>query len=92
MRQKAAKVFLLIAIVWFLLGGFVYNFAPFWFSLIAAVFAIFPAIFGLRLVRALGIGLICGPVVVAVIEYKTARTMQMDSQSIKVYFARYRSL
>jgi hypothetical protein len=84
MRQRAAKVFLLIAIIWFLLGGFVYNFAPFWFSLIAAVFAIVPVLFGIRLVRILGIGLIVGPVVVAAIEYKAFRTMQMDSESIKI--------
>jgi hypothetical protein len=82
MRQKAARVCLLIAIIWFILGGFVLGNAPEWF-VISAFFAALAAFLGVRLVRISGTVLAVASVVVAIGEYQAEQIMKARVREIR---------
>jgi hypothetical protein len=82
MRQKAARVCLLIAIIWFILGGFLLGNAPEWF-VISAFFAVLAAFLGVRLVRISGTVLAVVSVVVAIGEYQAEQIMKARVREIR---------
>ena len=69
MRQKAARICLIVAIVWFLLGGFTFGNGPEWFF-VSAGFAAAAAFLGIRLVRITGIVLVAASIWLAVDAYQ----------------------
>ena len=82
MRQKAARVCLVIAVVWFILGFFVLGNAPEWF-VISAAFAALAAFLGVRLVRMTGAVLVVASVVVAVGDYQAEQKMKARVREIR---------
>ena len=69
MRKSIAKICLVVAIVWFILGTGVIGHAPEWF-LISAAFAFVAMLLGKRLVRISGALLVVVSIAVAIGEYR----------------------
>ena len=82
MRQKAARVCLVVAIVWFILGAFVLGNAPEWFA-VSGAFAAVAAFLGVRSVRISGVVLVVASVVVAVGEYQARQIMKARVREIQ---------
>jgi len=82
MRPKAARVCLLAAVVWFMLGAFVLGNAPEWF-IVSAVLAVVAALLGARFVRVSGAALAVVSIAVAVGEYQAAETLKARARRIQ---------
>jgi hypothetical protein len=82
MRQKAARVCLIIAIIWLILGAFVQGNAPEWF-VISAMFAASAALLGVRLVRISGVVLVVASAAVAIGEYQAEQILRARVREIQ---------
>jgi membrane protein implicated in regulation of membrane protease activity len=82
MSQKAARVCLVVAVVWFILGAFVLGNAPEWFA-VSAAFAVVAAFLGVRSVRISGVVLVVISVVVAVGAYEARQNLKARVREIQ---------
>jgi hypothetical protein len=82
MRQKAARVCLAIAVIWFILGGFVLGNAPEWF-VISAAFAALAAFLGVRWVRLSGVVLVVASIAASIGRYQAERIMREKVREIQ---------
>jgi membrane protein implicated in regulation of membrane protease activity len=82
MRKKAARVCLVVAVVWFILGAFVLGHAPEWFA-ISAAFAAVAASLGVRSVRISGVVLLVISVAVAVGAYEARQNWKLRVREIQ---------
>jgi membrane protein implicated in regulation of membrane protease activity len=82
MRQKSARVCLVVAVVWFILGAFVLGNAPEWFATSAA-FAAVAAFLGVRSVRISAVVLVFLSVAVAIGAYEARQNLKARVREIQ---------
>jgi len=82
MKQKAARICLIVAIVLFVLGAFILGHAPEWF-IITAAFAVGAVVFGVRWIRITGALLVVISIVVAISEYQARQQLRERVREIQ---------
>ena len=82
MRQKAARVCLAIAVVWFILGAFLQGDISEWF-IISAAFALVAVFLGVRLVRIIGVVLVLASIVMTIGEFQVEQSLKARVMKIR---------